>query len=102
MEANPRLQVEHTVTEEITGVDLVQAQICLASGQSLADLGLQAPPAPKGFAIQARVNLEELSDDGSTVPRAGLLRAFAPPPGRVSGWTPTAMPATRAAIAMTR
>ena len=81
MEANPRLQVEHTVTEEITGVDLVQTQIQLAAGHSLADLGLQASPAPKGFALQARVNLEELSDDGSTVPRAGLLRAFAPPSG---------------------
>ncbi|MFC4259636.1 carboxyl transferase domain-containing protein [Marinobacter lacisalsi] len=81
MEANPRLQVEHTVTEEITGIDLVQTQIHIASGQSLADLGLQTSPAPKGFAIQARVNLEELSEDGTSVPRAGLIRAFSPPSG---------------------
>ncbi|WP_339804573.1 carboxyl transferase domain-containing protein [uncultured Marinobacter sp.] len=81
MEANPRLQVEHTVTEEITGVDLVQTQIHLASGHSLADLGLQTSPAANGFAIQARVNLEALSEDGSPVPKAGLLRVFSPPSG---------------------
>ena len=40
MEANPRLQVEHTVTEEITGLDLVKIQIAIAQGQSLAQLGL--------------------------------------------------------------
>ena len=45
IEANPRLQVEHTITEEVTGVDLVQAQIQLAAGQSLHDLGLD-PAAP--------------------------------------------------------
>lgn len=81
MEANPRLQVEHTVTEEITGVDLVQTQIHIASGHSLADLGLQSPPPANGFAVQARVNLEELADDGSPTPKAGLLRVFAPPSG---------------------
>lgn len=81
MEANPRLQVEHTVTEEITGVDLVQTQIYIASGHSLADLGLQAPPAVSGFAIQARVNLEEVTGEGTPMPRAGLLRVFSPPSG---------------------
>lgn len=81
MEANPRLQVEHTVTEEITGLDLVQTQIHLASGHSLADLGLQTTPEVNGFAIQARVNLEELSEDGTPIARAGVLRAFSPPSG---------------------
>ncbi|SDZ89141.1 carboxyl transferase domain-containing protein [Microbulbifer marinus] len=81
MEANPRLQVEHTVTEEVTGVDLVQTQIRIASGFSLEDLGLQQSPALNGFAIQARVNLEEIAADGTTIPKAGLLRAFAPPSG---------------------
>ncbi|SDP71712.1 carboxyl transferase domain-containing protein [Desulforhopalus singaporensis] len=81
MEANPRLQVEHTVTEEVTGVDLVQTQIHIASGFSLEDLGLQQPPVLNGFAIQARVNLEEIAVDGTTIPKAGLLKIFAPPSG---------------------
>jgi acetyl/propionyl-CoA carboxylase alpha subunit/acetyl-CoA carboxylase carboxyltransferase component len=55
IECNPRVQVEHTVTEEVTGVDLVEAQFRIAAGASLADLGLDRPPAPRGFAIQARV-----------------------------------------------
>jgi len=81
MEANPRLQVEHTITEEITGADLVQAQIRVAQGARLADLGLTEPPPVQGFAIQARVNLETLGDDGAPVPRAGTLLAYAPPRG---------------------
>ena len=40
MEVNPRIQVEHTVTEEVTGVDLVQSQILIAGGATFADLGL--------------------------------------------------------------
>jgi acetyl/propionyl-CoA carboxylase alpha subunit/acetyl-CoA carboxylase carboxyltransferase component len=56
IECNPRIQVEHTVTEEVTGVDLVEAQFRIAGGESLADLGLTAtPPAARGFAVQARV-----------------------------------------------
>ncbi len=81
MEANPRLQVEHTITEEITGVDLVQTQIKIASGFSLQDLALLTPPLVSGFAIQARINLEEMSPDGTPIPRAGLLKAFNPPSG---------------------
>lgn len=81
MEANPRLQVEHTITEEITGVDLVQAQIRIALGDKLSDLGLIEPPPVRGFAIQARVNLETLREDGTPVPRAGKLAAYAPPRG---------------------
>lgn len=89
MEANPRLQVEHTVTEEVTGIDLVQAQIRIAFGAPLADLGLAEPPAVAGFAIQARVNLEALAPDGTPVPRAGRLTAYTPPSGpqvRVDGY----------------
>ncbi|MFJ9541144.1 carboxyl transferase domain-containing protein [Streptomyces sp. NPDC101225] len=57
IEANPRLQVEHTVTEEVTGLDLVAVQLRLAAGATLAELGLSGPPAPpRGFAVQARVN----------------------------------------------
>lgn len=56
------LQVEHTVTEEVTGIDIVQAQIKIAGGASLADLGLgsqEVVPAPKGYAIQCRVTSED-------------------------------------------
>lgn len=74
MEANPRLQVEHTVTEEVTGVDLVGTQLAIADGRSLADLGLTEPPAVRGVAIQVRVNTETLADDGSVVPAAGTLQ----------------------------
>jgi acetyl/propionyl-CoA carboxylase alpha subunit/acetyl-CoA carboxylase carboxyltransferase component len=81
IEANPRLQVEHTVTEEVTGVDLVVAQILLAGGATLADLGLTEPPAPKGYAIQARVNMERMAADGTAFPSGGTLTAFEPPGG---------------------
>ncbi|WP_327715524.1 ATP-grasp domain-containing protein [Streptomyces sp. NBC_00490] len=57
IEANPRLQVEHTVTEEVTGVDLVAVQLRLAAGGTLAELGLAGPPEPpRGFAVQGRVS----------------------------------------------
>lgn len=54
MEVNPRVQVEHTVTEEITGIDIVQSQILIASGKTLDELGLvqESIPEPTGFAMQ--------------------------------------------------
>ena len=79
IEANPRLQVEHTITEEVTGVDLVKAQIGLRDGRSLADLQLASTPPAQGFAVQARVNLES----------AGELTAYETPSGpgiRVDGY----------------
>ena len=83
VEANPRLQVEHTVTEAVTGLDLVQAQLGIAGGRSLADLGLtqERIPAARGFAIQARVNLETVSADGRMRPAAGTITTFEPPTG---------------------
>ncbi len=81
IEANPRLQVEHTVTEEVTGVDLVRAQIRIALGASLAEVGLEEPPPVRGFALQARVNLQTIAADGSVRPAAGTLTTFAPPSG---------------------
>ena len=83
IETNARLQVEHTVTEEVTGVDLVQLQLRLAAGESLADLGLsqQDAPSPRGFAVQARVNMETMAADGSTRPSGGALTAFDIPSG---------------------
>jgi len=59
IEINPRIQVEHTVTEEITGVDLVQSQIQVTSGLGLKDLGLEQDKITKnGVAIQCRVTTE--------------------------------------------
>ncbi|GAA3938034.1 carboxyl transferase domain-containing protein [Actinomadura viridis] len=82
LEVNPRLQVEHTVTEEITGVDLVQAQIRLALGARLADVGLDGPPPePRATAIQVRINAEALDAAGTPRPGSGTLTAFAPPSG---------------------
>ena len=80
IEANPRLQVEHTVTEEVYGVDLVAIQLELAGGRSLADLGLLQVdvPAPRGVAIQARINMETMQADGATRPSSGTLSAFVP------------------------
>jgi len=88
MEANPRVQVEHTVTEEVTGIDLVQTQLKLLSGQTLSELALDTPPAVRGVAIQARINAETLRPDGTTMPAAGTLTAYEPPTGpglRVDG-----------------
>ena len=83
IETNARLQVEHTVTEEVTGVDLVQSQIRLAAGETLADLGLDQPgiAAPRGYAIQVRVNMETFADDGSIRPSGGRLTAYEAPGG---------------------
>ena len=83
IECNPRLQVEHTVTEEITGVDLVAAQLRVAGGETLAGLGLASGsvPPPRGFAVQARLNAEDAAADGTPRPSAGELRRFVPPSG---------------------
>ncbi|HMD04394.1 MAG TPA: biotin carboxylase N-terminal domain-containing protein, partial [Candidatus Binatus sp.] len=83
IEANPRLQVEHTVTEEVTGIDLVQLQIQLAAGRSLADLKMQQAdiPKPRGFAMQVRINMESMRADGSAKPAGGTITAFEAPSG---------------------
>ena len=83
IEANARLQVEHTLTEEIVGVDLVRTQLRIAGGESLAALGLEQPDVapPRGCAIQLRVNMEEMLADGSVRPSSGTLSVFQPPTG---------------------
>lgn len=83
IEANARLQVEHTVTEAVTGVDLVQSQLRLAGGASLAELGLDDPARlePRGYAIQARVNMETIREDGSVRPAGGLISVYEAPSG---------------------
>jgi acetyl/propionyl-CoA carboxylase alpha subunit len=91
MEANPRLQVEHTVTEEVLGLDLVRTQLRIAEGATLVDLGLEQGRigAPRGVALQLRVNLESMSPDGTSRPSGGVLAAYDPPTGpgvRVDGF----------------
>ena len=83
IETNPRIQVEHTVTEEITGHDLVQAQLRLAGGETLPDLGLDQEniPHPNGYAIQARINMEVMTDEGEPEPSCGVLNRFELPSG---------------------
>jgi acetyl/propionyl-CoA carboxylase alpha subunit/acetyl-CoA carboxylase carboxyltransferase component len=83
IEANPRLQVEHTVTEAVTGIDLVRTQLELAGGRTLEDLHLVTwrLPSPRGMAMQLRVNAEIMSVDGTVRPAGGVLEAFDPPAG---------------------
>jgi acetyl-CoA carboxylase biotin carboxylase subunit len=75
LEMNTRLQVEHGVTEEVTGVDLVQAQVRSAAGDRLSEI-LPARIEMKGHAIQARVYAE---DPKNFFPSPGTLRVFRPP-----------------------
>lgn len=83
IEANARLQVEHTVTEAVTGIDLVQSQIHLAQGKTLKELGLDRADAlaPRGYAIQTRVNMETIAADGTVRPGSGTLTAYEAPNG---------------------
>lgn len=90
IEANARLQVEHTVTEEVFSVDLVRLQIELAAGNSLDELGiLDGNFDARGIAIQARVNMETMRADGTTIPSGGDITVFEPTAGpgiRVDGF----------------
>ena len=91
IECNPRIQVEHTVTEQVTGVDLVEAQFRIAAGATLESLELgdqQAVGQPRGFAVQARVVAQgmgtitaykEPSGPGLRVDACGYV-GYAPPP----------------------
>lgn len=84
IEANARLQVEHTVTEETSGLDLVQIQLRLAEGQSIQSAGVRQakPGSTRNAAVQARVNMETMQADGSAKPSAGTLEAFDLPSGK--------------------
>ena len=82
IEANARLQVEHTVTEEVLGLDLVALQLRVAAGATLAELGLAGPPpAPRGCAVQLRINAEQLGPDGTPRPASGAIARFEPATG---------------------
>lgn len=78
IEVNPRIQVEHTITELITGIDIVQAQIRIAEGHSLSDpeIGIASQEAIKmsGYAIQCRVTTED--PENNFLPDAGRLLAW--------------------------
>ena len=80
IEANARLQVEHTVTEEVTGLDLVQTQIKLAGGQSVDEL-VPAGINTRGYAIQCRVNMETFNEKGQVRPASGTFSAYEAPSG---------------------
>ncbi len=84
IEANPRLQVEHTVTEEVTGIDIVQFQLQQAMGKTLAEMHLlqdQISP-PIGTAMQLRINMESMDEKGNFRPSAGRLTTFEMPTGK--------------------
>ncbi|MGB3301646.1 MAG: pyruvate carboxylase, partial [Gordonia sp. (in: high G+C Gram-positive bacteria)] len=89
IEMNPRIQVEHTVTEEITDVDLVQAQLRIASGETLADLGLsQGKITIRGAALQCRITTEDPANGFR--PDTGRITAYRTPGGagvRLDGGT---------------
>ncbi|MEV6768043.1 pyruvate carboxylase [Nocardia sp. NPDC051030] len=75
IEMNPRIQVEHTVTEEITDVDLVQSQMRIAAGESLEDLGLSQDSIHiRGAALQCRITTEDPAN------------GFRPDTGRITGY----------------
>jgi acetyl-CoA carboxylase biotin carboxylase subunit len=77
IEVNARIQVEHTVTEMVTGVDLIQEQLKIASGQGLALK--QEDVQMRGHAIECRINAED--PDRDFQPSPGLVELFVPPGG---------------------
>ncbi|HEX3791143.1 MAG TPA: pyruvate carboxylase [Pseudonocardiaceae bacterium] len=89
IEMNPRIQVEHTVTEEVTDVDLVASQLRIASGETMTDLGLsQESVHLRGFALQCRITTEDPANGFR--PDTGMISAYRSPGGsgvRLDGGT---------------
>jgi pyruvate carboxylase len=89
IEMNPRIQVEHTVTEEVTDVDLVQSQLRIAAGETLPELGLnQDDIYLRGFALQCRITTEDPANGFR--PDTGIISAYRSPGGggiRLDGGT---------------
>ncbi|ONI83266.1 pyruvate carboxylase [Saccharothrix sp. ALI-22-I] len=89
IEMNPRIQVEHTVTEEVTDVDLVQSQMRIAGGESLDDLGLSQDTVQlRGAALQCRITTEDPANGFR--PDTGMISAYRSPGGsgvRLDGGT---------------
>ena len=88
MEVNPSLQVEHTVTEEVTGLDLVRIQLEIAGG-SPGECGLRGMHRAGRYAMQLRINTEIIDATDCRPGRRHPARTRSPP-ARVSAWTPTA------------
>jgi pyruvate carboxylase len=92
IEMNPRIQVEHTVTEEVTDVDLVQSQMRIAAGQSLEELGLQQKDLHlRGAALQCRITTEDPA--AGFRPDTGKITTYRSPGGagiRLDGGTVSA------------
>ena len=91
IEVNPRIQVEHTVTEEVTSVDIVKTQLLIAGGATLAEAGVpeaEEDRRPRGVAIQCRVTTED--PENAFVPDYGKIVAYRSPAGfgvRLDGGT---------------
>lgn len=84
IEVNPRLQVEHTVTESVMGIDLVAAQLQLAKNVPLSTLMKDCNTRPNGYCIQTRINMEYLSEedpDKFTPSGGSTIEVFEPPSG---------------------
>jgi len=83
IEVNPRIQVEHTVTEMVTGIDLVRCQILVAQGHALYSLQINLPPQEKmplyGYALQCRVTTED--PQNNFVPDYGKIHTYRSPAG---------------------
>ena len=90
LEVNARIQVEHPVTEMVTGIDLIKQQILIAAGEKLPFT--QADIKQRGHAIECRINAE---DPARTSPRSqARSRSFACPAAPACVWIPTSTPAT--------